>query len=231
MAKSSISRNELMSILREEYNIGFVKTDDDFYGSHLLGEGTGIWLSAENRDMLPKRKAFIFDYYASDHKKYDDGVHRDFLKFLGSKGWYPEWYDGGTVFLYPEFPTRNPRKRKNKKVTRSEYARKWREMLKPYDLKVRVTSKEEVEDAYGDGSIELAIFWGYLTWAQVDTLGATARIGGESYHLPGDAVAYLLYDPSSNTSTLAVGSKGFHMYPVYSKELLKEIVRFMGVSK
>ena len=127
--------------------------------------------------------------------------------------------------------TPNPRKRKNKKVTRSEYARKWREMLKPYDLKVRVTSKEEVEDAYGAGSIELAIFWGYLTWAQVDTLGGTARIGGESYHLPGDAVAYLLYDPSSDTSTLAVGSKGFHMYPVYSKELLKEIVRFMGVSK
>ena len=96
--------------------------------------------------------------------------------------------------------------------TARQYTQKWRELVKPYGLKVYPIAFDD------KGWIELGIFWDHLTWEEVDPL-------------MGDSVAYLLYDPSTERSTLAVEGKGFHMYPVYSKELLKEIVRFMGVSK
>ena len=90
------SRDKLMSLLQSQYGISFMKTTEEFG----INPG-GIWLSAEDRDPMPNSAELIFDYYSEDYQRYDVGVNIDFENWLRSNGWYPEWYDVGTIMLWP----------------------------------------------------------------------------------------------------------------------------------
>ena len=54
----------------------------------------GIWVSAEEEE-----NEFYFNYYGS-HATYELGVHRNLDVYLEKRGWYAEWNDPGTIFLW-----------------------------------------------------------------------------------------------------------------------------------
>jgi hypothetical protein len=73
--------------------LGFVRTSEEFDGTK-----GGIWTSAENGESLSGSK--IFNYY-SDSSKYEFGVLNKFADLLNKRGWYCEFYDPGTVMIWP----------------------------------------------------------------------------------------------------------------------------------
>ena len=77
-----------------EKSMDFVRTTEDFNGN----EG-GIWLSGENMDEY--KGQVIYDYYSEDYKNREFGVLNKWEKELNKRGWYSEWYDAGTVMVWP----------------------------------------------------------------------------------------------------------------------------------
>ena len=91
------SRQSLMAKLQKKYPKMFLRTTEEFSGS----EG-GIWTSGESG--VSDSKGFpLFDYYAEDYKEinYIMGVSKSLSEFLEKNGWYCEFYDAGTVMIYP----------------------------------------------------------------------------------------------------------------------------------
>ena len=78
-----------------EKSIKFVKTSKEFNG-----DDGGIWVSGENGDRYKGKQ--IYDYYVEDPKNYELGVLKDWEKELNKRGWYSEWYDAGTVMIWPD---------------------------------------------------------------------------------------------------------------------------------
>ena len=78
-----------------EKSMKFVKTSKEFDGN----DG-GIWVSGENGDQYKGK--LIYDYYSEDPKNYELGVLKDWEKELNKRGWYSEWYDAGTVMIWPD---------------------------------------------------------------------------------------------------------------------------------
>jgi hypothetical protein len=78
-----------------EKSMKFVKTSEEFNGN----DG-GIWVSGENGDRYKGKQ--IYDYYIGDPKNYELGVLKDWEKELNKRGWYSEWYDAGTVMIWPD---------------------------------------------------------------------------------------------------------------------------------
>ena len=58
--------------------------------------GCGIWMSGEEGNVSREHGLPVFDYWA-----YDIGVLESFRKYLSNNGWYAEFYDAGTVMVYP----------------------------------------------------------------------------------------------------------------------------------
>ena len=88
----TLNREEMMEWL--EGYLDFVRTTEDFDGAK-----GGIWVSGENGDMYKGKR--IFDYYNEDYKKYEFGVYVPFAKEMRKRGWYGEWYDAGTMMIWP----------------------------------------------------------------------------------------------------------------------------------
>mgnify|MGYP003641922793 FL=1 len=72
----------------------FVGTSADFYSNDMCD---GIHLCAE--DGAKYNGQLIYDYYSMDTKERDCGILKSWEKIINSKGYYSEWYDGGTVIL------------------------------------------------------------------------------------------------------------------------------------
>ena len=87
----AFTRAEVMDFL--ENHLKFVRTSEEFDGV----EG-GIWTSAENGETMGS--SLIFDYYSTS-SKYEFGVLDKFAKKLSKMGWYCEYYDPGTVMIWP----------------------------------------------------------------------------------------------------------------------------------
>ena len=85
-------RDEMMKWI--EKSIDFVRTTEDFNG-----DKGGIWLSGENTDEY--KGQVIYDYYSEDYKNREFGVLNKWEKELNKRGWYSEWYDAGTVMVWP----------------------------------------------------------------------------------------------------------------------------------
>lgn len=89
--KNSVSRNELIKLLKERFPKMKVRPSEDFDG-----RGGGLWTSGEEGD--------FFDYYAYDsdrkEERYILGTRKDVHIFLEEHGWFSEFYDPGTVMLY-----------------------------------------------------------------------------------------------------------------------------------
>jgi len=70
------------------------RTTEEFDGSK-----GGIWICGEcDYEYKGKR---IYDYYSEDYKNREFGVLNSWEKELEKRGWYSEWYDAGTVMLWP----------------------------------------------------------------------------------------------------------------------------------
>ena len=89
--EKKLDRDDMMKFV-EKY-MDFVRTSEDFNGS----EG-GIWVSGENMDEF--KGQVIYDYYA-EGRGYELGVNVKWEKELNKRGWYSEWYDAGTVQIWP----------------------------------------------------------------------------------------------------------------------------------
>ena len=77
-----------------EDHLNFVRTSKEFNGV----EG-GIWTTGENGEQYKGKT--IYDYYSTDYKNRQFGVLNTWEKELNKRGWYSEWYDAGTVMIWP----------------------------------------------------------------------------------------------------------------------------------
>ena len=82
-----MTRDEMIIALREK-GVHVVETTKDFG----IG-GEGIWASGESDPRL-------FDYY-SERWMDTFGVQPKLNDFVEENGWYFEWYDAGTMMVWP----------------------------------------------------------------------------------------------------------------------------------
>lgn len=92
-----MERTQLMEVLQTKYPKMFLRTTEQF-----SNEGNGIWTSGEDSPVNAKGLP-LFSYYNENYEMYDLGVETEFSRFLDSVGWYCEWYDAGTIMIYPNF--------------------------------------------------------------------------------------------------------------------------------
>lgn len=86
------NREELIEILRREYPKMWTKFGEQFNGS----DGA-IWTGEGS---MTKEDYPLFDYN-SDSSLYVMGTWKPLYDLLDKHGWYCEWYDSGTVLIYP----------------------------------------------------------------------------------------------------------------------------------
>jgi hypothetical protein len=91
-----LSRDEMKNVMITKYGLSFVKTTEEFDG-----EEGGIWLGGSDGKLMPNAKDDMFNYYHGG-SKYPQGIHKDLAKFLDKCGWYGQFYDAGTVMLWPK---------------------------------------------------------------------------------------------------------------------------------
>jgi len=96
--EAELSREDLMAALKAKFGLQHVDTTENFYRNTGEGIEGGIWLSGENGETARDGRN-LFDYYSTDYKNYDLGVHNELGKFLEDNGWYPEWNDPGTLMV------------------------------------------------------------------------------------------------------------------------------------
>ena len=92
--EAKMDRDDFMDHLKKKFSIDFISTTEEFNGS----EG-GVWVSGESGDVYKGK--IIYDYYSEDHKNYELGVLNRFEQQINKIGWYSEWYDAGTVMIWP----------------------------------------------------------------------------------------------------------------------------------
>jgi len=80
----------MMSLL-EKKGVRVCGTTDDFFSTER--DNKGIWVSAESTPEL-------FDYYNSDWMD-TFGVNPKINKVIEKNGWWCEWYDSGTMMVWP----------------------------------------------------------------------------------------------------------------------------------
>lgn len=89
-------REALMGQIAKRFKLRHIRTTEEWDGSP-----DGFWLSAENGEIADDGRS-LFDYYNESTMYYDFGVHKDFIDYVSELGYYPEWYDAGTLMLWPE---------------------------------------------------------------------------------------------------------------------------------
>ncbi len=92
--EAKMDRDDFIDHLKTKFGMAFVSTTEEFNGS----EG-GVWVSGESGDVYKGK--IIYNYYSEDHKNYELGVLNRFEKQINKIGWYSEWYDAGTVMIWP----------------------------------------------------------------------------------------------------------------------------------
>lgn len=89
-----LNRDEFMALLDQKYGFNFVRTTEEFDGSN-----GGVWVSGENSESLGGKR--IYNYYGGTGAAYELGVLKRFETAINKLGWYSEWYDPGTVMIWP----------------------------------------------------------------------------------------------------------------------------------
>ena len=90
-----MKRETVMAKLEAKYPTLFIKTTEEFDGS----EG-GIWMCGEDCDVTDRKGMPIFNYYA-ETSSYHFGVIYHLDRWANRNGWMFEWYDPGTITMYP----------------------------------------------------------------------------------------------------------------------------------
>ena len=88
-----IDRDAFIALLKDKYKFTFVRTTEDFDGSK-----GGIWTSGESSPSLGGKKIY---YYYGNSSAYELGVLKKFEDAINKLGWYSEWYDAGTMMIWP----------------------------------------------------------------------------------------------------------------------------------
>lgn len=91
--EAKLDRDEMMKWIRK--SVKFAKPSEEF-ADRMEG---GIWMSGEAGDEY--KGNVIYSYYSEDIKNREFGVLNKWEKELNKKGWYSEWYDAGTVSIWP----------------------------------------------------------------------------------------------------------------------------------
>lgn len=89
-----LDRDAFMALLKDKYKFNFIRTTEEFDGSN-----GGVWVSGEDGQSLGGKR--IFNYYA-EGSAYELGVLKRFEQAINKLGWYSEWYDTGTMMIWPE---------------------------------------------------------------------------------------------------------------------------------
>lgn len=94
---ASISLRRLADQLNKEFPGVWIKDGAEFDSRHAgaLWTGEGSWVEDEHG------KDAAFDSYSVVDELYPNGVHHQLATFLEQRGFYCEFYDAGTVFIYP----------------------------------------------------------------------------------------------------------------------------------
>lgn len=98
-------RDEMIEKLRKRFpNIWFKKAEE--FGKNQ--SPNGIWTGSEGNTFVDKNKKITafnpvdsYFYNSNAKKSYVDEVHVTLDKFLKDNGYYAEFYDAATIFLYP----------------------------------------------------------------------------------------------------------------------------------
>ena len=85
------NRDQIIKWVSKYFDTVFLT--EDFNGN----EG-GVWISGEGEETYSNLT--IYDYY-TESKMYELGVLSKWEEQLQKNGWYSEWYDAGTVMLWP----------------------------------------------------------------------------------------------------------------------------------
>tara|TARA_R110002012_G_scaffold87499_1_gene216332 strand:+ start:689 stop:1039 length:351 start_codon:yes stop_codon:yes gene_type:complete len=102
LRSNKVSREQMMewienALSKENERIGYgatkVRTSEDWND-----ESDYIWLSGESYDTY--KGDTIYSYY-SESSKYEFGVLNTWENELKKRGWYSQWYDSGTIMIYP----------------------------------------------------------------------------------------------------------------------------------
>jgi len=88
------SKAEMIAAIKVKYPNQHVKDGINFSKS----TNDSIWLSGEDSSVDVNGKP-IFSYY-DDGKHYHFGVINHLVEWAESHGWYFEWYDAGTIFMW-----------------------------------------------------------------------------------------------------------------------------------
>jgi hypothetical protein len=98
------TREAMIAILAESLQASdpneriFIRTVEEFYGNQVpVSEKGGIWTSGESGYTYKGRTAF--NYY-NESAQYPSGVYRPLANMLEKHGWYAEWHDPGTIFIF-----------------------------------------------------------------------------------------------------------------------------------
>jgi hypothetical protein len=98
----SSSRKQIIAVLQNKYPDIKLESAELFEGREEQEDG-GIWVQSVEDRNLCKNGLPMFDYYANGNEdKYDLGVNVEMIDLLDKHGWYAEWNDPGTIFLYKE---------------------------------------------------------------------------------------------------------------------------------
>jgi len=87
-----LDRDAMMDWL--DQTLSFTRTSEEFDGAK-----GGIWTTGENGEEWKGK--VIYAYYSEDYKNRTFGVLNSWEKELNKRGWYSEWYDAGTVMIWP----------------------------------------------------------------------------------------------------------------------------------
>ncbi len=89
------TRDYIISKLEQKYPQMNCRTTEEFDG-----QSGGIWISAE--DGIEDRKGNLLFNQWSDSSSYNCGVVYHLNRWANRNGWWFEWYDGGTMMIWPE---------------------------------------------------------------------------------------------------------------------------------
>ncbi len=87
------NRSQIIKGLRKMFDKdAFLEPSEDFDGHK-----GGIWTGGEGNPSIDG--VGVFDYYGGG-EDWNFGVMPAVDKFLGDRGWFAEWHDAGTMFLW-----------------------------------------------------------------------------------------------------------------------------------
>jgi len=89
----TINRDALMALLQEKFPKMWMKESEQFDGTK-----NAIWTGEGSMD----NEDFPLFNYGTDNTMYTMGIRKELFELLEDNGWYCEWQDAGTIFIFED---------------------------------------------------------------------------------------------------------------------------------